>query len=220
MSERRTLGEAIFVDIESNAYLNELHEKILYNYALRLFQLESKKQPKDYNLKDALRFADLLSKSTHPTKSDVHKMWAQEIIILLNEINEENPLVKLYAGSVFSSTGNHQGLQLINSEYQNINTFEKIFAQFRSDYLTIPAAPEMKFFSAQKEAYDHLSDPCFSYSGPTSMGKSFIMRMFVKDEILRGAQKNYALIVPTKALINEVRSKVINDLELLQRQAT
>ncbi len=213
MSERKTLGEAIFVDIESNAYLNELHEKILYNYALRLFQLESKKQPKDYNLKDALRFADLLSKSTHPTKSDVHKMWAQEIIILLNEINEENPLVKLYAGSVFSSTGNHQGLQLINSEYQNINTFEKIFAQFRSDYLTIPAAPEMKFFSAQKEAYDHLSDPCFSYSGPTSMGKSFIMRMFIKDEILRGAQKNYALIVPTKALINEVRSKVINDLE-------
>lgn len=74
MSERKTLGEAIFVDIESNAYLNELHEKILYNYALRLFQLESKKQPKDYNLKDALRFADLLSKSTHPTKSDVHKM--------------------------------------------------------------------------------------------------------------------------------------------------
>ena len=80
-------------------------------------------------------------------------------------------------------------------------------------FRSIPAAPEMKFFSAQKEAYDHLSDPCFSYSGPTSMGKSFIMRMFIKDEILRGAQKNYALIVPTKALINEVRSKVINDLE-------
>lgn len=213
MSERKTLGEAIFVDIESNAYLNELHEKILYNYALKLFQLERKKQPKQFELKDALRFADLLSKSTHPTRSDAHKMWAQEIIILLNEIEEENPLVKLYAGSVFSSTGNHQGLQLINSEYQNINTFEKIFAQFRSDYLTIPAAPEMKFFSAQKEAYDHLSDPCFSYSGPTSMGKSFIMRMFIKDEVLHGAKKNYALIVPTKALINEVRSKIINDLE-------
>lgn len=28
-----------------------------------------------------------------------------------------------------------------------------------------------------------------------------------------GAKKNYALIVPTKALINEVRSKIINDLE-------
>lgn len=213
MNDKKTLGEAIFVDIESNAYLNELHEKILYNYALKLFQLESKKQPEQFELKDALRFADLLSKSTHPTRSDVHKMWAQEILILLNEIEGENPLVKLYAGSVFSSTGNHQGLQLINSQYQNINTFEKIFAQYRSDYLTIPAAPELKFFSAQKEAYDHLTDPCFSYSGPTSMGKSFIMRMFIKDEVLHGVKKNYALIVPTKALINEVRSKIINDLE-------
>lgn len=55
-------------------------------------------------------------------------------------------------------------------------------------------------------------DVCFSYSAPTSMGKSFIMRMFVKDEIMHGAQKNYALIVPTKALINEVRVKVIDDL--------
>lgn len=45
------------------------------------------------------------------------------------------------------------------------------------------------------------------------MGKSFIMRMFIKDEVvLQGAKKNYALIVPTKALINEVRRSVINDL--------
>lgn len=213
MSKNKTLGEAIFVDIESNDYLNELHENILYNYAIKLFQLDNVCPFKEYNLKDVLRFADLLSKSTHPIRSDVHKMWAQELMILLNEINEENPLVKLYAGSVFSSTGNHQGLQLINSDYQNINAFERIFAKFRNDYLTIPAEPELKFFSAQKEAYDHLTDPCFSYSGPTSMGKSFIMRMFIKDEILHGSQKNYALIVPTKALINEVRSKVIHDLE-------
>jgi hypothetical protein len=38
------------------------------------------------------------------------------------------------------------------------------------------------------------------------------MRMFIKDEIINGAQKNYALIVPTKALINEVRGKIIDDL--------
>ena len=44
------------------------------------------------------------------------------------------------------------------------------------------------------------------------MGKSFIMRMFIKNEVIHGAQKNYALIVPTKALINEVRGKVIDDL--------
>lgn len=212
MSKKKSLGEALFADIESNDYLNELYEKILYNYALKFFQL-NKKNYKDFCIKDTLRFADLLSKSTHPTRKDIQKMWAQELIILLNEIDDDNPLVKLYAGSVFSSTGNHQGLQLINSEYENINTFEKIFTQFRNDYLKIPAAPELKFFNAQKEAYDHLSDPCFSYSGPTSMGKSFIMRMFIKDEIMHGSQKNYALIVPTKALINEVRAKIIKDID-------
>ena len=211
MNDKKTLGEAIFVDIESNAYLNELHENILFNYALKLFQIQGGQR--EYNLKDALRFADLLSKSTHPTNSDSHKMWAQELIILLNELHPEDALVKLYAGSVFSSAGNHQGLQIINSELFEYLLKHIDILIFRNDYLTIPAAPEMKFFSAQKEAYDHLTDPCFSYSGPTSMGKSFIMRMFIKDEILHGAKKNYALIVPTKALINEVRSKIINDLE-------
>ena len=40
MSDKKTLGEAIFVDIENNAYLNELHDMILFNYALRLFQIQ------------------------------------------------------------------------------------------------------------------------------------------------------------------------------------
>lgn len=45
------------------------------------------------------------------------------------------------------------------------------------------------------------------------MGKSFIMRMFLKEDItMKDAQKNYALIVPTKALINEVRRSIITDL--------
>ena len=39
MNNKKTLGEAIFVDIESNAYLNELHESILFHYALKLFQI-------------------------------------------------------------------------------------------------------------------------------------------------------------------------------------
>ncbi|NLD49019.1 MAG: DEAD/DEAH box helicase, partial [Clostridiaceae bacterium] len=211
-TDKIKLGDAIFADIEENEYLNELCETILYNYSLKLFELDKTNQLKAFNLLDALRFADLLSKSTNPKRSSIHKMWAQEIVILLNELYGDDPLVKLYASAVFTSTGNHQGLKIIDSDYRGLDVLEQIFTQLRSDYLTIPAEPKMQFFSSQKEAYDHLSDPCFSYSGPTSMGKSFIMRMFIKDEIINGAQKNYALIVPTKALINEVRGKIIDDL--------
>lgn len=161
---------------------------------------------------DILRFSDILSKSNDPAKADSHKIWAQEIVILMNELYPDDPLVKLYAGNVFSSVGNHKGLELVNKTYSEPNALEEIFAKFRSDYLAIPAEPGEHFFGEQKNAYDHLTDDCFSYSAPTSMGKSFIMRMFIKDEIMHGAQKNYALIVPTKALINEVRVKVIDDL--------
>jgi|GEM_PF-4701111 hypothetical protein len=100
--EKRRLGDVIFLEIEDNDYLNELHEKILYNYAIKLFQLEQQKAFLEFDLKDALRFSDLLSKSTHPEKSDTHK-----IIILLNELYPDNELVKMYAGSIFSSTGNY-----------------------------------------------------------------------------------------------------------------
>ena len=212
--EKRTLGAAIFADIEKNEYLNKLHEKVLYNYALKLLQL-GKRAPEPFSEKekrDALRFADLLSKSNDPEKASAHKIWAQEIVILLNELYPEDSLIKLYAGDVFSSLGNHKGVEHINAEYQDITALERFFSEFRDDYLTIPAEPDQKFFAAQKAAYDHLTDDCFSYSAPTSMGKSFIMRMFIKNEVIHGSQKNYALIVPTKALINEVRGKVIDDL--------
>ena len=103
--EKRTLGAAIFADIEDNEYLNKIHEKVLYNYALRLLQL-TKKEPLPFDQKekrDALRFADLLSKSNDPEKANAHKIWAQEIVILLNELYPEDTLIKLYAGDVFSS---------------------------------------------------------------------------------------------------------------------
>ncbi len=50
----------------------------------------------------------------------------------MDELHAEDGLVKLCAGSVFSSAGNYQGLQIINSEYHDINVFEKIFEQFRN----------------------------------------------------------------------------------------
>lgn len=45
------------------------------------------------------------------------------------------------------------------------------------------------------------------------MGKSFVLRMFIKKQILDGAQQNFAILIPTKALINEVSSKIIEDLK-------
>ena len=47
------------------------------------------------------------------------------------------------------------------------------------------------------------------------MGKSFVMRIFIKEQIIKGVQNNFAIVVPTKALINEVSSRIITDLKEL-----
>ena len=213
--EKKKLGETPY-SLTSIAfeYLNEIHEKILFNYALRLFQLEAKGKVKEFDLLDALRFADLLSKSNDPEASARHKMWAQEIIVLLNELYPDNSLVKLYAGSVFSSVGNHRGLQKINADYKDISTFERVFAQYRSDYLTIPADTGSRNFLANKKLpmtiwMTHALVILGLLQWVNRLSCACSLRIGI---ILRALRKNYALIVPTKALINEVRSSIINDL--------
>lgn len=206
------LGDAIYSDIDSNEYLKEIHDNLLYNYAMKMLgTLDRSSKPVDKT--DALRFADLLSKSTHSTNSDKHKMWAQEIITLLYSIYPNDPTVSFYAGSVLTSTGNYQGRNLVAKDYQSSTVLDHVYTEYTKELLTIPAMPEFQFLRSQKRVYDHLTDQYFSYSGPTSMGKSFIMRMFLKEQVESGMQKNFALIVPTKALINEVTSKIINDLK-------
>ncbi|MGL5973147.1 MAG: hypothetical protein ACRCZK_05520 [Oscillospiraceae bacterium] len=69
-------GEKIFKDIVENPYLNELYDNILYNYTIQLFKV-MEAEPKAVNIRDALRFADILSKSTDAENSDLHKIWAQ-----------------------------------------------------------------------------------------------------------------------------------------------
>lgn len=213
------LGESIFNDIDQNDFLNSIYDNMLYNYALIKFHLTNIRQRRDYNVDAALRFADLLSKSTHSTKSDDHKMWAQEIISLLLELEPENKEVRYYAGSILASVGNYRGRELVDSPYKEHTLQERAFATFCQQYLTIPADKSKTFFLQQKNIYDRLNSGFLSYSAPTSMGKSFIMHMFIKEQIMNGVKMNFARIVPTKALINEMRTDTINDLKnILEEQ--
>lgn len=207
-----TLGEEIFSEIEANEYLNELYENILHNYSQRLFRLPNICDA-EVDVDHALRFADLLSKSVGTHNSDKHKIWAQEIVALLHYIYPEDARVTYYMGSVLSNTGNYRGMSMITPDFKETTLFDRLYSEFNMDYLTIPADPEYRFFPSQKAVYDNFDRQYFSYSAPTSMGKSFMMRMFIKKQVMDGKKHNYAIIVPTKALINEVSSKIIQDLK-------
>lgn len=215
-TQKTKLGDAIFGSIDDNDFLNVLYDNMLYNYAILKLHLEGYQQSRQVDVEAALRFADLLSKSTHPTKADDHKMWAQAIITLLLELYPDNEDVSYYAGSVLSSIGNFRGTEIAKtvykSAYTETNLQEKAYALFINDYLSIPAESGKRFFISQKNIYDQLDKDTFSYSAPTSMGKSFIMEVFIKNQIQNGAKYNFARIVPTKALINEVREDTVKGL--------
>ena len=143
-----SLGEVVFAGIDSNPYLNELYENILYNYSLSLFKMESAR--KLVNVADALRFADILSKSS----SDSHMTWAQEIVALLKEIEPQNATVDMYLNSVLRSTGNYQGLNTATKKQVEPmelrrSALDLFYEEYSKELVTIPAEPDKLFFRPQ-----------------------------------------------------------------------
>ena len=200
----------INVEIDRNPYLNEIYDAIIYNYALKVFKIPNGIfMP--VSIDDALQFADLLSNSENNPHKNEHKIWAQEIVALLKELYPDNSEIDVYMSSIMSNNGNYRGLSMLDTDGAEISILDRIYAEYDKANMSIPAEPDKQFFKDQKRVYNNLSAPYFSYSGPTSMGKSFIMRMFIKAHIMDGDKYNYVILVPTKALINEVSSKMMKD---------
>lgn len=210
-SQQVNVGDLIFSDLDENGFLKHLYANLLYNYGLHRFQLNHRERY-EVDVEAVLRFADLLSKSTHPTKRDRHRAWAQEIALLCIILYPNDPYVRAYVPVIFTTLGNYPGLRQLGVT-SDAGILDAAFNAYQAQYLSIPGVEDMRFFAPQKQIYDRLTDGRFSFSAPTSLGKSFIMRTFTINQIRAGVKGNFAIIVPSKALINETRSKLIDELE-------
>lgn len=214
---KATLGEYIYSRIDDNDYLQELYHGILRNYSKRLFGLDDMPDA-PVDIDDALRFADILSKSYGTNLSDTHKIRAQEMVALLYDMDKENQTIRYYLGSVLANTGNFLGMSRETPEFENASVLEKLFMHCNMEYLSMPTDRDSRFFPSQKEIYDNLERQYFSFSAPTSMGKTFLMRSFIRQQIENDVKRNFAILLPTKALINEVTHEMTEDLEEMLSQ--
>lgn len=213
------VGELIFNDIDSNGFLQQLYANLLYNYGVHRLLPEDDRRSLEVDVEAALRFADLLSKSTHPEKRDAHRVWAQEIALLCQILYPNDLHTQAYVPAIFTTLGNYPALGHADS-HSSTGLLNDAFNGFQASYLAIPGDPGKKFFAPQKKAFDQFDAAgAFSFSAPTSLGKSFIVRTFIENQVVTGVHNNYAILVPTKALINETRSKLIAELndELAER---
>lgn len=207
----RTVAEVIYDDIENNDYLIELYNDLLKAYTRKLF---NRTLPDfiDKKVNDLLAFADLLSKSTGTARSGLHKVWSQQIIVLLEKLYPQNSKVLFFKYSILNSCSNFQGLKTSEFNFNNPSVFDQIIEFSNKDYYRVPNTESNYFFEDQKSIFDGFSHQYFSYSAPTSLGKSYVMRVFIKQQIVQNSSDDFAIIVPTKALINETKTKLLTDL--------
>ena len=116
------LGEYIYGDIEKNTFLMLLYTNLIKKYAGNIFNITEVEDDISINIKDLLRFADLLSKSTNDLKKQKHNNIAQNIVVLLKELYPENDEVKKIYISVLSSIRNYRGIK--ENNYFTMNTTE------------------------------------------------------------------------------------------------
>ena len=111
--------------------------------------------------------------------------------------------------------GNFRGLRSkAVGAFVSADLLDQIFYEYDKEEHRIPGKEEEYFFHDQMIVYRGMDKKFFSYSGPTSMGKSFVVQTFIQEQIKNGSTENFAILVPTKALINEVRSNLIGALQL------
>lgn len=207
------LGDFIYGDLLKNSYLKILYKKLLESYYHFTTNLIETNALTDKEIIDLLRFADILSKSTEDSKRDDHNNLAQSIVSMLNRILPESPIIKHVSGSVLSNVNNYLGLDKNFPDYSCVDLLERVKECIKRDEYYIPNSENSHFINSQKLAYERIkTNDFYSFSAPTSMGKTFLIRMYIKDNVVNNIKKNFAIVVPSKALINEVTNDIIDDL--------
>lgn len=186
----------------NDPYLNELTRKLELKYAHNFLYQKDDIVLTEKEFDDVLRFADILSRSSGAEGRNK----AYKIISLLYDAYKDDIQFQYYANSILTKLGNFASLNLAVGNSETVDTLETALEkEIKRVYQKVPfndlvfTDPQYQLFEAMKDS-NH-----FSFSGPTSFGKSFIMDAFIQYIITeRNGIDNIVILVPTRALINQV----------------
>lgn len=207
------LIEKLVEDIFKDKYFNSLFSKCLLINAENIFKQEEKTDLSLKELKDILRFADILSNSN----DSIARNKSYQIVSALNYTYSQNEIYRTVSKTKFSKLGNFPAINYLETKNDNFATLpllRDIEAESKKLIQEAPDGNGMVFTDTQFKLFNKLSNNVeFSFSGPTSMGKSFIIKSFIKKVIKNSPPENIVIIVPTRALINQFFSDLKTELE-------
>ena len=202
------LADEIAKEIMNNPYFYKLYIKCMeYSYN-EMLGGDSIINYTEKEYKDLLRFADLLSISSDSQS----RGYAYRIITYLNSTFKEEPYYRTVSKSVYYNLGNFPAAHyLINNDGNESELpFDRMMqVEAKKIIQEVPGAEGLYFTDTQYCLYSGLSGSReFSFSGPTSMGKSFIIKAFIRRIIDNKPPENLVIMVPTRALINQFATLV------------
>ena len=193
-------------------YLIELFFNAEKQQAQDLFQIQQQEFTNKEFI-DLLRFADILSHSNNYKAQNK----AYKIISLLIDKYAEDEIFQTFANSVMIKLGNFPALSLFDKTFNSEikQSYEILLEKsLKEIYQQIPKS-EFIFTDTQYKIFESLKNHNhFSFSGPTSLGKSFIISAFIRYLITehRGTD-NLVILVPSRALINQTVTKLKQDFK-------
>ena len=194
-------------------YLKKLVEKSEYIYGNYFLKKNNQNKLSEKEFLDVMRFADILSRDNNYDGRNI----SYKIISVLYPFYKNDEHYKFIANSVLTKLGNFPSLNLIMNIDDSIkyDTLELLLdKQLKETYQQVPGSDKI-FTDAQYKLFEAIKDSNhFSFSGPTSFGKSFIMDAFINyiiDE--RHGVDNIIVLVPTRALINQVSKRLKEEIK-------
>jgi superfamily II DNA/RNA helicase len=157
-----------------------------------------------------LCYADLLSLSSFEEQQNI----AQQIVIILSHLYPKDKEVQLYKESVYRNVSNFASLHLIGNNDDAPRTdygFLRDFSFNIHQESNRLGQGGITLFDTQIELLKGLTEnQYFSFSAPTSMGKTFVIENYIKEQLKKGTTDNFAIVVPTRALLNEIANSIIS----------
>lgn len=162
---------------------------------------------------DLLRFSDILSNS----KSSDALNKSFKIISLLIERYKEKDYFLSFAKSILIKIGNFPAIKFLEDKYEfqcGMPMERFISKTIKEDYQRIPNT-DLTFTDSQFEIFERLKNSNhFSFSGPTSLGKSFVISSFIRFLISEHKETdNIVVLVPTRALINQTVNQLKSEFK-------
>ncbi len=204
-------ADYVFKDITNDDKLKQTYNRLLVDYANSLFYKTDILLDDDYRV--LLRYADLLSLSSNQTYQNL----AQQIAILASQVFESNDEIKAIKEHIYENVSNFASISLLakNESLVSSNGDFLRALEVESHKLNnqIPDSTG-SFFDTQKSVFDNINNNrYYSFSAPTSMGKTFVIINFIRQKLKSGCIDNFVIIVPTRALLSEIANNIINEFK-------